>query len=274
MTTLTCSICARYFDVRATPRHLARCTGKLAANDVMWFCTSTCFATHLYRKRKIELCSRCHVKKYNVDMIRKTAKAPTEVCCFALRFFRTFLINSYSYCQVDSLFCSLFCYNYNQYPANVRKRFEVAVAKSATVQNSTAAATVAATAVQPVAQLAAQPAQPTVTILASVPPPQIASVAATLAKSMIVFNNMPPQPISAPPVSTVNQSAPTTGAFLPIEVQHKIITLPPKPKEMKNKAVWCRPVGKVDEPAHKTVATETNVAADKTKEQNSNASTK
>jgi hypothetical protein len=33
----------------------------------------------------------------------------------------------------------------------------------------------------------------------------------------------------------------TNTTILPIELQHKIVFVPPKPKEMKNKSVWCRP---------------------------------
>ena len=37
------------------------------------------------------------------------------------------------------------------------------------------------------------------------------------------------------------QPSPASTTILPIELQHKIVFVPPKPKEMKNKSVWCRP---------------------------------
>lgn len=33
----------------------------------------------------------------------------------------------------------------------------------------------------------------------------------------------------------------SSSSLLPLEVNHKIVFVPPKPKEMRNKAVWCRP---------------------------------
>lgn len=261
MTTLSCSICARYFDVKTTPRYLARCSGNNAANDVMWLCSSTCFATHLYRRRKIELCSRCQVKKYNVDMIRKPGKTASEVCVFlALGYHKLNDQLSLKF-QTDTYFCSLFCYNYNQLSVAAKRRHEGAAAKSAASQASTSAL------VQPVAQPAPQSAP---TALSTIPTAnasaQMASLTTSAAKSMIIINNVTPQqPTSAPAVSTAIQTAPTTGAFLPIEVQHKIISLPPKPKEMKNKAVWCRPAETVIKtgPVAKSIATETNAAEEK-----------
>lgn len=74
MTTLSCGICCRCFDVRVTPRFVSRNTDKDFVTGhvtLSWFCSNICFATHLLRKRKIEVCVRCQVKKYNVDMIRK-----------------------------------------------------------------------------------------------------------------------------------------------------------------------------------------------------------
>jgi hypothetical protein len=41
--------------------------------------------------------------------------------------------------------------------------------------------------------------------------------------------------------SGISQIPPVNTTILPIELQHKIVFVPPKPKEMKNKSVWCRP---------------------------------
>ncbi len=74
MTTLSCEMCSRGFDVNVTPRFVSRNTdqGLLTHHATLsWYCSSVCFAIHLLRKRRIELCARCQVKKYNVDMIRK-----------------------------------------------------------------------------------------------------------------------------------------------------------------------------------------------------------
>lgn len=89
LTTLKCGICCRHFDSRTTPRFLTRnpiveakgrclVDGRGFEQQFNWFCSDICFATHLLRKRSIEQCPRCLVKKYNVDMIRKpTGKVVT-----------------------------------------------------------------------------------------------------------------------------------------------------------------------------------------------------
>ena len=74
MTALSCGVCSRGFDINATPRprFVSRDMSRgLEHASLTWYCSNVCFATQLLRMRKIELCGRCQVKKYNVDMIRK-----------------------------------------------------------------------------------------------------------------------------------------------------------------------------------------------------------
>ena len=72
MTALSCGVCSRGFDINATPRFVSRDMSRgLKQASLTWYCSNVCFATQLLRMRKIELCGRCQVKKYNVDMIRK-----------------------------------------------------------------------------------------------------------------------------------------------------------------------------------------------------------
>lgn len=75
MTALSCGVCSRGFDINATPRFVSRNMDRGLVTEhasLTWYCSNVCFATQLLRMRKIELCGRCQVKKYNVDMIRKS----------------------------------------------------------------------------------------------------------------------------------------------------------------------------------------------------------
>lgn len=141
-------------------------------------------------------------------------------------------------------YCSLYCYTFNQLPANIRKR----TADGAQVAAKTAAAPQAA----PVLHAISLPSQTH----------QVGNVtyAMTGAKSVqppVILNNATPQQPSNIPqaiASGVSQASPSGGAILPIEVQHKVVTVPPRPKEMKNKAVWCRPVSQ----SRKSVSTQSS----------------
>ena len=82
------------------------------------------------------------------------------------------------------------------------------------------------------------------------------------------------QPTTASATGTATATAPVVGArgpstltsVVPFEVEHKIITIPPKPKEFKNKSTMCRPTSQcvhsqTDADADSTAATDVESAS-------------
>ena len=67
------------------------------------------------------------------------------------------------------------------------------------------------------------------------------------ARPILVFNQPSSTQVqgfsssAATPVTNTNHTVLNTPSLVPVEVNHKIVFVPPKPKEMKNKSVWCRP---------------------------------
>ncbi|KAI9559323.1 hypothetical protein GHT06_016112 [Daphnia sinensis] len=241
VTTLTCETCSRGFDINSTPRFVSRNANKgLLTHHVTlgWFCSNVCFAIHLIRKRKIELCARCQVKKYNVDMIRK----PTGDTVFG----KTVQDKSQLEAQMI-FFCSLYCFTH--YPIPISRE---PVRRKANETAPPAAPSVAPTVVSLQSPIVESPlstqsrslVQHTtlsnpVSVLAPMPPRSL-----TLCNLPAVSTQVTPSIVSNTTTtasSATGSQPPANATMLPIELQHKIVLVPPKPVEMKNKSVWCRP---------------------------------
>lgn len=65
----------------------------------------------------------------------------------------------------------------------------------------------------------------------------------TLCNLPAISTQITPSIVKNTTTSTATGSHPAGNPYMiPIELQHKIVLVPPKPKEMKNKSVWCRPM--------------------------------
>ncbi|XP_057368790.1 zinc finger MYM-type protein 3-like [Daphnia carinata] len=263
--TLTCETCSRGFDINATPRFVSRNANKgLLTHHVTlsWYCSNVCFAIHLIRKRKIELCARCQVKKYNVDMIRK----PTGDTVFS----KTVQDKSQLEAQMI-FFCSLYCFTH--YPIPISRE----PARRKANSNETAlpaASTVAPTVVSlqslivesPLSSQSRSLIQHTtlsnpISLQASVPPRTV-----TLCNLPAISTQVTPSIVTNTTTtasSATGSQPPANASMLPIELQHKIVLLPPKPKEMKNKSVWCRPSNLCQSEQIKPTAEKVNVELSK-----------
>lgn len=261
VTTLNCETCSRCFDINATPRFVSRNANKgLLTHHVTlsWYCSNVCFAIHLIRKRKIELCARCQVKKYNVDMIRK----PTGDTVFG----KTIQDKSQLEAQMI-FFCSLYCFTH--YPIPISRE----TARKKVNSNETAppaASSVAPTVVSlqslivesPLSSQSRSLIQHTtlsnpISLQAPVPPRTV-----TLCNLPAISTQVTPSVVNNTTTtasSATGSQPPANTTMLPIELQHKIVFVPPKPKEMKNKSVWCRPSNLCQSEQTKSTAEQVNV---------------
>lgn len=134
-------------------------------------------------------------------------------------------------------FCSLFCYNHFQNPSASeasRKKLEAsATSVSILASNSNVTTTLPSNVAPPSAAASAVNTLPTSMSTSA------NSRTGTIGNKIVV-NKASGQSVSQTTQVTTVRGPTTLTSTIPIEINHKIIFVPPKPKEMKNKSVMCR----------------------------------
>ena len=145
-----------------------------------------------------------------------------------------------SYYFTQKFYCSIYCYHHDEYNS-VRQlaRREACEAAQHAVSSATPPPVALPTPPVRLTQLTSN-----VGVASGLTNPITLQ---STARPILVFNQPSSTQVqgfsssAATPVTNTNHTVLNTPSLVPVEVNHKIVFVPPKPKEMKNKSVWCRP---------------------------------